>query len=361
MISEKFRTILNEMFPSFDRTVNIIDRDLNIIASNDTSKLGEKASISNFEKLSSSDFVVDNGITYKYFGNKKSDEFAISVSGADDQSKIYANILAVSFSQITDYYMQKNSKIDFIRDLIFENVLPGEVKFKTKELKLDDSSHRVCFIVQSENNVDIVDFLPSLREMFPDQTKDFVIGIDSKTIVVIKDTDTSTSDQSLEALAGAIVSVLSSKYFVRICVGVGSIAKTLDELPNSFKHAQVALAVRKVFENDKSVALYSSLGIARLIYQLPVTLCEVFLDEVFKKCKIDALDRDLMFTISKFFENSLNISETARRLFVHRNTLVYRIDKIRKLTGLDLRNFEDAIVFKVALMVNKYLKGSLNN
>ena len=129
----------------------------------------------------------------------------------------------------------------------------------------------------------------------------------------------------------------------------------IKDLARSFKEAQVALEVGKVFDTDRNIINYDNLGIARLIYQLPTTLCDMFLQEVFKRGSIETLDQETLFTIQKFFENNLNVSETSRKLFVHRNTLVYRLEKIKKLTGLDLREFEDAIVFKVALMVKKYL------
>ena len=138
-------------------------------------------------------------------------------------------------------------------------------------------------------------------------------------------------------------------------VGIGTNVTGIKDLARSFKEAQIALEVGKVFDTEKTIVCYESLGIARLIYQLPTTLCEMFLREVFSKGSIESLDQETLFTIQRFFENNLNVSETSRKLFVHRNTLVYRLEKIKKLTGLDLREFEDAIVFKVALMVKKYL------
>ena len=151
------------------------------------------------------------------------------------------------------------------------------------------------------------------------------------------------------------VDVLSGEFYTHAVVGIGTCVTGIKDLARSFKEAQVALEVGKVFDIEKSITNYDNLGIARLIYQLPTTLCEMFLKEVFKKSSMDALDQETLFTIQKFFENNLNVSETSRKLFVHRNTLVYRLEKIRKLTGLDLREFDHAIVFKVALMVKKYL------
>ena len=162
----------------------------------------------------------------------------------------------------------------------------------------------------------------------------------------------------IEKLANSIIETLSGEFFTRVNVGIGTTATGIKDLAKSFKEAQVALEVGKVFDTDKAIVSYDNLGIGRLIYQLPTTLCEMFLREVFKKGSIESLDQETLFTIQKFFENNLNVSETSRKLFVHRNTLVYRLEKIKKLTGLDLREFDDAIVFKVALMVKKYLNAN---
>jgi carbohydrate diacid regulator len=159
----------------------------------------------------------------------------------------------------------------------------------------------------------------------------------------------------LEKLALSIADTLSSEFYTHCVVGIGTIVSGVKDLAKSFKEAQVALEVGKVFDTEKTIVCYDNLGIARLIYQLPTTLCEMFLKEVFKKGSIESLDQETLFTIQRFFENNLNVSETSRKLFVHRNTLVYRLEKIKKLTGLDLRQFDHAIVFKVALMVKKYL------
>ena len=159
---------------------------------------------------------------------------------------------------------------------------------------------------------------------------------------------------TLQAMA-ASEDTINAELLVKCVIGIGTVVPQLKDLSRSLKEAQVAIEVGRVFDADKTIINYENLGIGRLIYQLPTTLCEMFLQEVFKKNPIDALDKETLFTINKFFENNLILSETARKLFVHRNTLVYRLEKIKKLTGLDLREFDDAITFKVALMVKKYL------
>jgi carbohydrate diacid regulator len=195
--------------------------------------------------------------------------------------------------------------------------------------------------------------------MFPDKTKDFIIGLDEKDIVLVREIKHENllhdKTEETEKVAREIVSTASSEFFTKAVVGIGSPAAEIKDLSRSFKDAQLALEVGKVFENEKDVINYKNLGIGRIIYQLPTTLCEVFLDEVFKSGALESLDRESLMTIRNFFENNLNVSETSRKLFVHRNTLVYRLEKIKKLTGLDLREFEHAIVFKVAMMVKNYL------
>jgi carbohydrate diacid regulator len=194
-----------------------------------------------------------------------------------------------------------------------------------------------------------------LSGMFPDKMQDFVISVNENDIAVIKQITPSTTDEDLEKIARSMEDTLKNELFIKTVIGIGTVAEHLRSLADSYKEAQTAIDVGKVFDTEKSVINYENLGIGRLIYQLPTTLCEIFLSEVFKKSAIDSLDQETLFTINKFFENNLNVSETSRKLFVHRNTLVYRLEKIKKLTGLDLRQFDHAIVFKVALMVRKYL------
>ena len=185
--------------------------------------------------------------------------------------------------------------------------------------------------------------------------QDFVLSINETDIAVVKQIQPNTERDELIKIAQTIEQTLHTELFIKTVIGIGTVASHLRELADSFKEAQVAIEVGKVFDTEKTIINYENLGIGRLIYQLPTTLCEIFLSEVFKKNSIDTLDQETLFTINKFFENNLNVSETSRKLFVHRNTLVYRLEKIKKLTGLDLREFDDAIIFKVALMVKKYL------
>ena len=215
----------------------------------------------------------------------------------------------------------------------------------------------MVMLIRVQNHSDISTY-DVIQNLFPERNKDFVISINETDIVLVKEIRPDTESKDLEKLARSIVDTLGSEFYTYANIGIGMTVESIKDLARSFKEAQVALEVGKVFDTEKTIVSYDNLGIARLIYQLPTTLCVKLLREVFKRGSIESLDQETLFTIQRFFENNLNVSETSRKLFVHRNTLVYRLEKIKRLTGLDLREFDDAIVFKVALMVQKYLKAN---
>ena len=194
-----------------------------------------------------------------------------------------------------------------------------------------------------------------LQNMFPDKAHEYIISVGERDIVLVKDVKPGTESRDMEKIAQKIADTLNTEFYTKVTIGISTIVETIKDLAGAYKEAQVAIEVGKVFETEKNIIGYENLGIGRLIYQLPTTLCEMFLQEVFKKGSLESLDQETLMTIQCFFENNLNVSETSRKLFVHRNTLVYRLEKIRKLTGLDLRELEHAITFKVALMVKKYM------
>ena len=235
-----------------------------------------------------------------------------------------------------------------------DNILPGDIYIRAKELHFATEAPRVVFLVRQlgHGEVAAVDILSGL---FPDRSQDFVVSINETDVAVVKQVTAGATPEVTEKIAQTMEDTLKNELYVKTVIGIGTVTEHLRELADSYKEAQTAIDVGKVFDTEKSITSYENLGIGRLIYQLPTTLCDIFLSEVFKKSSIDALDQETLFTINKFFENNLNVSETSRKLFVHRNTLVYRLEKIKKITGLDLRLFDHAIVFKVALMVRKYL------
>jgi carbohydrate diacid regulator len=297
---------------------------------------------------------IRDGFTYKPFGSQTHPEYAVFVEGQDELAARYASIIAISLTGIKQYYDEKYDRNNFVKNIILDNVLPGDITLKSRELHFNSDISRVVLLINilssGETNAYEV-----IQNLFPDKNKDFVFNVTEIDIVLVKEIKPTTDVRDLEKLARSISDTLSGEFFTRVNVGIGTPVTGVKELSRSFKEARVALEVGKVFDTDKNIISYDNLGIARLIYHLPSPLCESFLKEVFKRGNIETLDHETLFTIQKFFENNLNVSETSRKLFVHRNTLVYRLDKIKKLTGLDLREFDHAIVFKIALMVKKYL------
>lgn len=354
MSNRLFQGVVHQMKDTIDRVIGVVDDTGVAIACSDLGRIGEVNSSVTGEQIAGAEQFIADGYTYRPFGGKPHNEYAVFVSGTDDQAAKYAAILSVSLSSIKQYYDEKFDRGNFIKNVILDNILPGDIYLKARELRFNSDVNRVCFIIRSSSLTDVSTF-DIVQQLFPDKTKDFVININETDIALVKEIKQGIELKDLEKAARAIVDTLSSEFYTHCVVGIGTTVTGIKDLARSFKDAQVALEVGKVFDTEKTIISYENLGIARLIYQLPNTLCEMFLREVFKKGSIESLDQETLFTIQKFFENNLNVSETSRKLFVHRNTLVYRLEKIKKLTGLDLREFDHAIVFKVALMVKKYL------
>lgn len=354
MSNRLFQGVIHQMRDAIDRTIGVIDETSVVIACSELGRIGEVIESVTAETLGSTAPFVINGHTFKSFGSSSRAEYAVFVSGNDEIAQKYVQLLAVSLGSIKQYYDEKYDRGNFIKNVILDNILPGDIYLKVRELRFNSEVTRVCMLIKITSKTDISAY-DILQNLFPDKSKDFVININETDIALVKEIKAGIDSKDLEKLAGSIVDTLSSEFYTHCVVGIGTTVTGIKDLAHSFKEAQVALEVGKVFDTERTIVSYDNLGIARLVYQLPTTLCEMFLKEVFKRGSIESLDQETLFTIQRFFENNLNVSETSRKLFVHRNTLVYRLEKIKKLTGLDLREFEDAIVFKVALMVKKYL------
>lgn len=357
MSNRLFQGIIHQMRDTIGRTMGVIDESSVIIACSELGKIGDVNEYVTSDNFASPDVFQIDDYTYKSFGSRPRAEYAVFVSGTDAEAQKYVKILAVSLNSIKQYYDEKYDRGNFIKNVILDNILPGDIYLKSHELHFDSEVSRVCMLIKvlDKNDISAYDVL---QKLFPDKNKDFIININETDIALVKEIKPNIDEKDINKLASSIVDTLSSEFYTHCTVGIGTVVNNIKDLARSFKEAQVALEVGKVFDTEKSIVNYNNLGIARLIYQLPTTLCEMFLKEVFKRGSIDSLDHETLFTIQRFFENSLNVSETSRKLFVHRNTLVYRLEKIKKITGLDLREFEDAIVFKVALMVKKYLSNN---
>lgn len=353
MANRLFQGVIHQMKDAVDRVFGVMDENYNIIACSELGKIGETLP----ENSLIGDSSAENGYTYKAIGEKQNINYTVFVEGNDVLAMKYADILAISFANIKFYYDEKYDRANFIKNIILDNILPGDIYIKARELYFNSDVSRTVVIVRSIENTD-VSVYDVVQNLFPDKSKDFVININETDIALVKETAQGIDSKTIEKLAATIADTVSGEFYTPVVIGIGTTVNNLKDLARSFKEAQAALEVGKVFDTEKTIVSYDNLGIARLIYQLPTTLCETFLKEVFKRGSIENLDQETFFTIQRFFENNLNVSETSRKLFVHRNTLVYRLEKIKKITGLDLREFDHAIIFKIALMVNKYLKSN---
>ena len=252
-------------------------------------------------------------------------------------------------------YKERFDKDNFIKNLLLDNLLLVDIYNRSKKLHVDISARRVVMIVEVGPDKD-GDELDRVRSVFGGKTKDFVTAVDEHNIIVVKELGENDTYDDIEKIAAVIIDAFHDKESKDIRVSYGTVVGEIKEVSRSYKEANMAMDVGKIFFSDKKVIAYSALGIGRLIYQLPIPLCKMFISEIFDSKSPDDFDEETLTTIDKFFENSLNVSETSRQLYIHRNTLVYRLDKLEKSTGLDLRVFEDAITFKIALMVVKYMK-----
>lgn len=354
MSNRFFQGIVYQLKESIDRVVGVIDEYGSIVSCSDLIKIGET-----FENVipsisASMECVTDDGYTFKPLDSKSGLEYVAFVEGTDELAAKFVSVVAITLSNTKQYFDEKYDKNNFVKNVILDNILPGDIYIKSKELHFETEAFRVAMLIRLSDKSDVSAF-DILQGLFPEKQKDFIINVNETDLVLVKEVKSSNDNKDLEKLAKSIIDILGSELYLKAYIGIGTIVDNVKDLPRTFKEAQVALEVGKVFDTEKFIISYDNLGIGRLIYQLPTTLCEMFLSEVFKKGSIESLDYETLFTIQKFFENNLNVSETSRKLFVHRNTLVYRLEKIRKLTGLDLRKFDHAIVFKVALMVKRYL------
>ena len=354
MSNRLFQGIIHQMRDAVDRVIGVIDDNGVIIACSELVKIGEMRQGVRDELAYTSDAVTSGGYTYKPIGTGSKWEYIVFIEGEDKYAEKIATILAVSLSNIKNLYDEKYDKNSFIKNIILDNILPSDIYIKSKELRFNAEESRVVFLIKFHSKSDVLSF-DMVQNIFPDKNKDYVIATGEQDIVLVKEVKPGTDIKEIEKIAKQIADTLNSEFYVKVSIGIGTVVDNIKDLARSYKEAQVAFEVGKVFDTEKNIISYENLGIGRLIYQLPTTLCEMFLQEVFKNGSLDSLDRETLMTIQCFFENNLNVSETSRKLFVHRNTLVYRLEKIRKLTGLDLREFDHAITFKVALMVKRYL------
>lgn len=283
-------------------------------------------------------------------------EYVLLAGGESEDVYMLGKIAAFQVQSLLVAYKERFDKDNFIKNLLLDNLLLVDIYNRAKKLHIDTEAKRVIFIIETSHEKDSV-ALDNVRNLLGGKSRDFVTAVDEKNIIVVKELADKAGSRELEKMAKEMMEILRAESEDdKIHIAYGTVVNDIKEVSKSYKEAKLAFDVGKIFFDEKDIVAYSTLGIGRLIYQLPIPLCKMFIKEIFEGKLPDEFDEETLTTINKFFENSLNVSETSRQLYIHRNTLVYRLDKLQKSTGLDLRVFEDAITFKIALMVVKYMK-----
>ena len=310
--------------------------------------------IANFAQSQAEALTMKNYQFFKVFDELQL-EYVLVTKGDSDESLLVGKMATFQLQSLLTAYKERFDKDNFIKNLLLDNLLLVDIYNRAKKLHIEADARRVVFILEASPDRDQGN-LENISNLFGSKSGDFITAVDEKSIIIVKELAEGEGYPQADKIAAAILEVARHEGGEHLHIAYGTIVKELKEVSRSYKEARMALDVGKIFFDDRDVIAYSSLGIGRLIYQLPIPLCKMFIKEIFENKSPDDFDEETLTTINKFFENNLNVSETSRQLYIHRNTLVYRLDKLQKSTGLDLRIFEDAITFKIALMVVRYMK-----
>lgn len=329
----------------------IVGLDGKVIASTDENTAVNKNDIVSFVNSSADSQEIKNQHFYKVYDDYQV-EYVVIVAGSD--SAAIGKLAAFQIENLLVAYKEHFDKDNFIKNLILDNLLLVDVYNRAKRLHIDANARRVVYILESEEVRDHA-AVEAVKGLFARSRNDFITAVDEKSIIIIRELDETDGAEEMHDFGEKVIETVSQMESGELRVAYGNAVGELKDISRSYKEARMALDVGKIFFEDLNVVAFSQLGIGRLIYQLPIPLCRMFIREIFTDKSPDDFDEETLATINKFFENSLNVSETSRQLYIHRNTLVYRLDKLQKSTGLDLRVFDDAITFKIALMVVKYM------
>lgn len=281
--------------------------------------------------------------------------YILDAKGGSEDTYMIGKIAVSQLQHLIVAYKERYDRNNFFQNLLLDNMLLVDIYNRAKKLHIEASARRAVFLIETDKEKDTAT-TELLNGMFSSQVGDYITAVDESSVILIKELEAEEDYVKLNQVADTIVDMMSMEAMLNVRVAYGTIVTELKEVSKSYKEAKMALDVGKIFYAEKKVTAYNTLGIGRLIYQLPINLCRIFIDEIFGSNIPSELDDETLTTINKFFENNLNVSETSRQLYVHRNTLVYRIEKLEASTGLDIRTFEDALTFKIALMVVNYMK-----
>lgn len=298
--------------------------------------------------------VVQDSHFFKIY-DEKALEFILISRGSTEDAYMLGRVAVSEIQNLIVAYKERYDKNNFIQNLLLDNMLLIDIYNRAKKLHIDAEVRRIVYIIETKYEKDNT-AMEIVKGLFSSRTRDFITAVDEKSIILVQELSDKEDYAEVEQTANMLRDMLNTEAMSTVRIAYGTIVNEIRQVSRSYKEAKMALDVGKIFYMEKSIIAYNTLGIGRLIYQLPIPLCQMFMKEVFTEVTPEAFDEETLTTINKFFENNLNVSETARQLYIHRNTLVYRLEKLEKSTGLDIRVFDDALTFKIAMMVVNYMK-----
>jgi len=297
--------------------------------------------------------VIGNNILLRVKGPDEC-TYVVATDSTSEMSRTMGLVAVSQLSNLSDAYKDPLDKTSFFQNLIMDNMLLVDIHNRAVRLHIENDKRRVVYIIETKNDRDNI-AMEVLKSLYLDHSGNHIISVDEQSIILIKDIDDTADKKDIAKVAETILDTLNTEAMLKVRISYGLEVKELKDISKSYKEARMALDVGNIFFNSRTILSYENLGIGRLIYQLPESLCKMFVKEVFGDSMPEEIDEETLSTVYKFFENNLNVSETSRQLYIHRNTLVYRMEKLQKAIGLDMRVFEDALTFKIAMMVVDYV------
>ncbi|MCD7957243.1 MAG: helix-turn-helix domain-containing protein [Lachnospiraceae bacterium] len=352
--SQILQNTIEEMYTITHVNFTITDTEGAEVAATAGAETVSPEAVTQFVDSPADSQVVQSSHFFKVFDDKKLEYILIS-NGKTDDAYTMGRVEVSHIQNLIVAYRERYDRNNFIQNLLLDNMLMVDVYNRAKKLHIDTDAHRIVYLIETKNEKDST-AKEIVKGLFGSQTQDFVTEVDEKSIILVQQLSDKDTYADVERTAKMLRDMLNTEAMSNVKIAYGTIAKEIRQVSRSYKEAKMALDVGKIFYEEKSIVAYNSLGIGRLIYQLPIPLCQMFMREVFGEDTPDTFDEEIITTINKFFENNLNVSETARQLYIHRNTLVYRLEKLQKTTGLDIRVFDDALTFKIAMMVVSYMR-----
>lgn len=281
--------------------------------------------------------------------------YLLLVFGNVENTPVIGELAVCQIESLIKAYSEKNDRNAFLQNLLLGRYTETEIFNKSRKLHINSEATRVVYILEA-SQTSIESASTMVRNLFSSRTRDYITAIDNREVIILHELSSGDTLDTIADTAQMLVDMLNMEAMTSAKVSYSNSVSGITGLPNAYREARAAMEIGTIFQAEQTVFGYGKLGIGRLIYQLPDDICRIFIDEIFEEDVLDSLDEETLNTIRTFFQNNLNLSETSRQLYVHRNTLVYRFEKMQKKFGLDIRTFEDALTFKIAMMVSDLLK-----